>query len=566
MTNMKEFKFIGLSLLAFGVAHAQDATEAKKAIDAEQYQKAKSTLKSLIKSTPDEGKNYFLLGDIYLTQSEPDSAAIYFNKGKAVKSNADFNEIGLGHLELDNGNATGAKAKFDAVEKELKKRDVEQLIYIGRAYIYAEKPDYKKAIEALNKAVAKDPKNAVAFLNLGEAYYKDRDQNNAYKNYRTASELDPSLLRAQLQLGVITKNTGAAFPEAVKFFNDIVAKNPNYGPVYRELAETYYKWGNSVPAQKKEYNAKALEFYKKYMSLTDFSLNSRMRYADFLLLTGDYKALEVEANEMQKMNEVNKRIYRYLAYAAYENGNYEASIAAMNQFLTSVEEKRIIARDFMYSGLAKLALSMGQNEKGAAIVKDQAQFDGAIADLKKAVEKDANISNEFNEIGKKLFGQKLYAPAAAVFEVASGLEENKNAFQDNFYLAYSLYFDHLGKIPENRKLNGENLKKADVALDKVISLSTNAQDAYLYKARVNQAMATKESYEAMVKAYDEYVKIVTANPEEAAKQKKNLVEAYSNVGAYYAVFDKVKAKENFNKALALDPADSYVKSELAKLK
>jgi len=70
----------------------------------------------------------------------------------------------------------------------------------------------------------------------------------------------------------------------------------------------------------------------------------------------------------------------------------------------------------------------------------------------------------------------------------------------------------------------------------------------------------------MVKAYDEYVKIVTANPEEAAKQKKNLVEAYSNVGAYYAVFDKVKAKENFNKALALDPADSYVKSELAKLK
>lgn len=566
MTNMKEFKFIGLSLLAFGVANAQDANEAKKAIDAEQYQKAKSTLKSLIKSTPDEGKNYFLLGDIYLTQSESDSAAFYFNKGKAVKSNADFNEIGLGHLELDNGNAAGAKTKFDAVEKELKKRDVEQLIYIGRAYIYAEKPDYKKAIEVLNKAVTKDPKNAVAFLNLGEAYYKDRDQNNAYKYYRTASELDPSLLRAQLQLGVITKNTGAAFPEAVKFFNDIVAKSPNYGPVYRELAETYYKWGNATPAQKKEYNAKALEYYKKYMSLTDFSLNSRMRYADFLLLTGDYKALEVEANEMQKMNEVNKRIYRYLAYAAYENGNYEASITAMNQFLTSVEEKRIIARDFMYSGLAKLALSMGQNEKGAAIVKDQAQFDGAIGDLKKAVEKDANISNEFNEIGKKLFSQKLYAPAAAVFEVASGLEENKNAFQDNFYLAYSLYFDHTGKTAENKKLNSENLKKADVALDKVISLSTNAQDAYLYKARVNQALQTKESYEAMVKAYDEYVKIVTANAEEATKQKKNLVEAYSNVGAYYAVFDKVKAKENFNKALALDPADTYVKAELAKLK
>lgn len=566
MTDMKDLKFVGLSLLAFGLANAQDATEAKKAIDAEQYQKAKSTLKTLIKTTPDEGKNYFLLGDIYLTQSESDSAVFYFNKGKAVKSNADYNNIGLGQVDLDNGNAAAAQAKFDAVEKELKKRDVEQLVYIGRAYIYAENPNYKKAIEVLNKAVAKDAKNAVAFLNLGEAYYKDRDQNNAYKNYRIASELDPSLLRAQLQLGVITKNTGAAFPEAVKFFEGIVVKNPNYGPVYRELAETYYKWGSTVPAKKKEYNAKALEYYRKYMNLTDFSLNSRMRYADFLLLTGDYKALETEALEMQKMNEVNVRIYRYLAYAAYENGNYEGSIKAMNEFLSKVEPKRIIARDYMYSGLAKLALSMGQNEKGAAIIKDQPQFDGAIGDLKKAVEKDPNISNEFNEIGKKLFGQKLYAPAAAVFEVASGLEENKNAFQDNFYLAYSLYFDHVGKLPENKKLNGENLKKADVALDKVITLSTNAQDAYLYKARVNQAMATKESYEAMVKAYDEYIKIVTASPEEAAKQKKNLIEGYSNIGAYYAVTDKAKAKEYFNKALALDPADTYVKAELAKLK
>lgn len=564
---MKELQFLGLSLLAFGVANAQDANEAKKAIDAEQFQKAKTTLKSLISSTPDEGKNYFLLGDIYLTQSEQDSAKMYFDKGKAAKDNANFNDIGLGHIDLDNGNAAGAKAKFDAVEKDLRRKEVEQLIYIGRAYIYSEKPDYAKAIEVLNRAVAKDDKNAVAYLNLGEAYYRNRDQNNAYKYYRMASQFDPGLLRAQLQLGVITKNTGAAFPEAVKFFEGIVAKNANYGPVYRELAETYYKWGNVDYAKKAQYNAKALEYYRKYMSLTDYSLNSRMRYADFLLLTGDYKALETEANAMQQMDKVNPRILRYLGYAAYENGNYEASIKALTDFIAKVEPKRIIARDYLYLGLGKLASVVGEDEKGNATIKDQAQFDSAIADIKKAAETKIEITEEFNEIGKKLFGQKLYAPAAVVFEVAAANPDNKNAFYDNFYLAYSLYYDHVTKSAEAKKQNAENLKKADAALNKVIELSKNAQDAYLYKGKVNQALQTNEAYAEMAKAYDEYIRIVTEQgAEEVAKQKKNLLEAYANAGAYYAVTDKAKAKDYFNKALAIDPTDSYVKGELAKLK
>lgn len=564
---MKEFKFLGLSLLLAGAVQAQDATEAKKAIDAEQYQKAKTTLKSLINSNPDEGKNYFLLGEVYLTQTVEDSAALYFNKGKAVKNDADYNNIGLGHIDLNNGNAAAAQAKFDAVEKELKKRDVEQLIYIGRAYIYADKPDYAKAIAALNKAVAKDSKNAQAFLYLGEAYYRNRDQNNAYKNYRTASELDPSLLRAQLQLGVITKNTGAAFPEAVKFFEGIVAKNANYGPVYRELAETYYKWGNTDYAKKKEYNAKAIENYRKYMSLTDYSLDSRMRYADFLLLTGDYKALEAEANTMQQMDKVNVRILRYLGYAAYENGNYEASLKSMKEFLAKVEPKRVIARDYLYLGLAQLATTVGDDANGNSVIKDQVVFDEAIANIKKAAETDINITNEFNGIAKKLFKGKLYGPAAIVFGVATTNPDSRNLFEDNFYFAYATYYDYVNKTPEAKKAYVEQLKQADTALAKVIELSPSSQDAYLYKAKINQAIASNESYAEMAKSYDKYIEIVnTAGAAEVTKQSKNLLEAYSNAGAYYAVTDKVKAKDYFTKALAIDPADAYVKGELAKLK
>lgn len=567
MTKMKEFKFLGLSLLLVGMAHAQDANDAKKAIDAEQYQKAKTTLKSLISSAPDEGKNYFLLGEVYLTQTEEDSAAMYFNKGVSAKKDAEYNKIGLGHIDLNNGNAAAAQTKFDAVEKELKRKDVEQLVYIGKAYTSADKPDYAKAIAVLNKAIAKDDKYAPAYLALGEAYYRNSDHNNAYKNFRTASELDPSLLRAQLQLGVITKNTGAAFPEAVKFFEGIVAKNANYGPVYRELAETYYKWGNTDYAKKKEYNAKAIENYRKYMSLTDYSLNSRMRYADFLLLTGDYKALEVEANTMQQMDKVNPRILRYLAYAAYENGNYEGSLKAIKEFIAKVEPKRIIARDYLYLGLAQLATTVGDDGAGNSTIKDQVVFDEAIANIKKAAEMDINITNEFNAIAKKLFKGKLYGPAAIVFDVATTNPNSRSLFEDNFYFAYATYYDYVNKTPEAKKEYVEQLKKADTALAKVIELSPTSQDAYLYKAKINQAIATSESYAEMAKSYDKYIEIVnTAGAAEVTKQSRNLLEAYSNAGAYYAVTDKAKAKDYFTKALAIDPSDAYVKAELAKLK
>jgi hypothetical protein len=40
------------------------------------------------------------------------------------------------------------------------------------------------------------------------------------------------------------------------------------------------------------------------MSLTDYSLASRMRHADFLIIAHDY-ALEIEAEKMKQIDKVN---------------------------------------------------------------------------------------------------------------------------------------------------------------------------------------------------------------------------------------------------------------------
>ncbi len=553
---MNKLKIFGLALAATTFAQAQDLESAKKAIDAEQFEKAKSILKSIVQAKPANGKAAFLLGTIYLKQNISDSASIYFKKGLAASEGARLNNIGLGQLDLDANNKAAAQAKFDMVTKELKKKDTEEYVYIARAYLNADKPDYKSAIAVLTKAAAASPNDAQVQLALGDAYYGEKNQNDAYIAYRNAFQFDGSLIRAKMQLGVLLKGA-KAYTEAVKAFNEVITINSNYGPVYRELAETHYLWANNVPKTYDENIKKALGFYEKYMSLTDYSISSRMRHADFLILAKDYKALELEANKMKELDGVNPRINRYLGYSAYENGNVDVALSSLQTY-TSNPNNKIIPRDYLYLGQAKI--KKGTSTDGKTV--DPTQLTAGIADLKKAVEMEPLAANELNEIGKKLYDQKAFTAAAGVFEIAVTNPNSKNYLIDNFYLGNAIYYDNSPKDADKRDKIA--LQKADVAFANVITASPTTQDAYVFRARTNKLL---DNDEMIAKNYEEYIRIVTEKgAEEVAKNKAKFIEAYNNIGAVYANSDTAKAVEYFNKTLALDPANEYALSSIKLLK
>lgn len=549
---MNKFKIFSLALVATTIAKAQDLEPAKKAIDAEQFEKAKSLLKSVTQAKPTNGKAAFLLGNIYLKQNISDSASIYFQKGLAASEGSRLNNIGLGQLDLDANNRAAAQTKFDLVIKELKKKDTEEYVYIARAFMNADKPDYKSAITILTKASTANPNDAQVQLALGDAYYGDKNQNDSYIAYRNAYQFDSSLIRAKMQLGVLLKGA-KAYTEAVKAYNEVIAINPNYGPVYRELAETYYLWGNNIPKTYDENIQKALGFYEKYMGLTDYSVNSRMRHADFLILAKDYKALELEANKMKELDGVNPRILRYLGYSAYENGNVDVALTSLQNYTANAANK-IIPRDYLYLGQAKI--KKGASADGKLV--DPTQLASGIADLKKAIEMEPLAANELNEIGKKLYDQKAFAAAAAVFEVAVANPNSKNYLIDNFYLGNSLYYDNTRK--DIVKADPIALQKADVAFGNVIAASPTTQDAYLFRARTNRLL---ENDELMATYYQQYIDVVTAKgEEEVAKNKAKFIESYNNIASALANTDKAKAIEFFNKTLVLDPANEYALSSI----
>jgi len=554
---MNKFKIFSITfLIASAVGQAQDIEQAKKSLDAEQFEKAKAMLKSIIKTNPNNGKATFLLGNIYLKQNIEDSAKIFFQKGLGASDGARFNNIGLGQIDLESGNTNAAQAKFDQVMKDLKKRDTEEYVYIAKAYMNNSKPDYKAAINLLNKAKLISPNDATIKLALGDAFYGDKNQNDAYASYRDAYSDDNTLIRAKMQLGVLLKGA-KAYTEAVKAFDEVVALNPNYGPVYREYAETYYYWANNKPATYNENIAKALSNYEKYMSLTDYSLASRMRHADFLILAKDYKDLEIEANKMKELDKVNPRILRYLGYSAYQNGNFDAAISALTDFTTKGTNK-IISGDYFYLGLAKIGKSVGVDGKTV----DTTMLTNGTADLKKALDADIVMANGLNEVGKKYFTQKLYNVASPIFELAISNPDSRNYLEDNVYYGLSVLSENRGK--DAKLVDKIALAKADKSMDNVITGNPTYQEAYLYKARINN---TLEKDDVMAVNYQKYVDLVLAKgTDEITKNKAKITEAYNTMAAFFANTDKAKAKEFFGKTLALDPTNAYALESLKILK
>jgi tetratricopeptide (TPR) repeat protein len=543
---------------------AQDLEVVKKTIESEKFSDARKSLKNMIAVSPDKGTNYFYLGQVYLKLEKQDSAKIYFEKGKTVKDAGHLNLIGLAHIDLINGNKTTAQTNIASSLAMAKKKNTEELIYISRAYLNADNPDFSKAVENAKLAVASDVKSARAYLVLGDAQLANKNSNDAYVAYRTAYELDNTLYQAKIQLAVITRNA-QAYPEAMKALKEILILSPNFGPAYREMAETNLAWAFGNNSNFKEKIAAALDDYKKYMSLTDTSVDSRMKYTDFLILTKDWKGVEAEALAIQKMDKVNPRVLRYLGYASLENGNPEAAVKALNEFILKSDIKKVKGRDFSYLGKAKLALASDAN----GVIINLSKFEEALVDLVKASDLDSKLGSEFSELGVKLYKQKSYLEAAKVLELTLKNTGSKTYTLDNYYYGNSILYFTMDKTLEVKSKYTNEFEKANIAFGEVIKASPTTQDAYFSKAQLNRVYDTEASKKIAVTDYEGYINVVKAKGDvEMAKEsvKKNLASAYTFIGSAYSATDRVKAIEAFENAAKINPTDKYVIESLSVLK
>ena len=102
--------------------------------------------------------------------------------------------------------------------------------------------DWPGAIAQLTKAIEIAPRNAYTRLNLGTAYFMQRDADRALEQYREAVRLLPSLARAHFGIGVLMETRGQD-PAAIEEFTAAVTNDPEYIEAQFSLANALRRSG-----------------------------------------------------------------------------------------------------------------------------------------------------------------------------------------------------------------------------------------------------------------------------------------------------------------------------------
>lgn len=536
---------------------AQSTNEAQQAIDAEQYQKARQQLQQLIVKEPAKDENYFYLGWVYVLQDYPDSAKVVFGKGITADPKSALNYVGLGIVAKLDKDDIGMLANFEKATSLAGKSD-KPYIYMAKAYLLNPTPKTDLALNTLTKAAKSGAKDPEYFLTMGEIYHSKLDNNNAYANYSQAQVLDPKSARTNVVIGSLWKQANN-FEDATQKFKDALVINPNYGPAYRELAETDLRWALTDPKVASVKVKEGADYYKKYLDLTDRSAESEMRYADFLIQAGDYQGLEQVANDLAKSSKSNLRIYRYMGYAGYENKNYQAGLDALQKFIKEADVKRVIPRDYLYLG--RLQLKTNQDSLG-------------IINLNKAVELDSTFDEAYNDIAGSLYAKKKYIAAGDAYK--KYIEHSHHVrLTEYFREGMSYYYGYSDQYYKSSSDKGAAtpdstlLAKADSAFSYIQqkTITKPVGDVLLYRARIKDLEEKdRNNIAGLAKPlYEQYITLETVNAPTDERTKKNLAEAYAYLGSYYAYKEKDdnKAIENFKKASEIYPDNKQAKAYLA---
>ena len=417
------------------------------------------------------------------------------------------------------------------------------------AYITAPKADFNAALPYLQQAQTfdKTSKDPLIYLVFGDYWAYQGKQKEGLAEYNRALALDPSMLRSRVQIGRMYMAAGE-FSKADSALKAVIASEPNYGPAYRLLAETYEK---QYLANKSDrlLAAASAENYRRYLQHTGGSFQTRLNYAMLLYTLGDFKELEKEVTSIWSLApDTQKRLVvtRLRGYAAYENGNYPAALQDLNTLLTSTDNKgNITAEDYLYTSLTQQKLKL-----------QAAALENAV----KAVKLDSSKSSALEALAKNHYNEQNWQKAVETYTILKSLKGNAVSLGAvDLYNGTALFFQYVEAFNRGERPPLNLLLQANSLFEQVLKHSSSLFEAHLWNARTLYLLEDQqESQGKMVLAYEAYINAVELSTRaQTAATKRNLIEAFNAIAGFAASSnDKVKAGLYWNKSLKLDPENA----------
>lgn len=509
---------------------AQSVQDGINFVDSQKYAKAKQNFTDLINQNPKDASNFFYLGNIYLTQFDPNftEAQDSFNKGLALDPKSYLNKIGLASVKLGKGDRS-AIAEIQQIVKDSKEKDAEVLFRAGEALTLFEKnnsPDL--AISYLNKAIEKAQKNGVPahyYYSLGDAYRLKKDPGNAMSAYDKAEAVAKNKASVYTRKGTLWI-AAQQWQQAKQNIDKAIAVDPTYAPAYKALA------GFNIKYQK---NAEATQNLINYTKYADEDPYTQLEIAKLYFTNEDYANAKTTLNAVfDKVNDPIK--YKLRAYILYGEGDYIGAKQNMDLFISQADKSRVQPSDEGLQGL--IAAGMAKGEKDAA---KKAQLD-AIAQQKIAIAKAAK--DETLKWDEELAKVKGGINSASVEQgpTSPAIEALKKKIVENPSDTDSLY-----KLATEYQ-NVQNWNGAILTWGKMISVLPEWAPAYYSQGYAYQQAKNNDMAKA---SYEKFISLV--KPAEIEASKPSLGYAYFFVAFMEKDANPEKAKQDVAKSLEYEP-------------
>jgi protein O-GlcNAc transferase len=181
-------------------------------------------------------QTYFILAEAYAAQNDA-RAVEAFKKCLQLQPSREDAWEGLSRELARRKASDEAIEAFDRYAKSFPKEPLAHLL-LGEAYF--NKAQFLAALDEFQKAAGLAPTLGRAYYSMGFTYKTMGKFSEAKKYFQQALALDPHLSLAAYHLGAILGSEGD-YEESHRLLNQAIDSNPDYADAYRKLGENYFR-------------------------------------------------------------------------------------------------------------------------------------------------------------------------------------------------------------------------------------------------------------------------------------------------------------------------------------
>jgi tetratricopeptide (TPR) repeat protein len=327
--------------------------------------------------------------------------------------------------------------------------------------------DVDKAITVLTQAKTYDPKNPMVYVGLGDAYRTRGAFDIAQTNYEQSLKIK-SFAPAYYGLGKISY-TKKKYNDALDYYTKATDADNNFAPAFFEKGVLLYLNDNFKMA---------IDAFERYGQLVPGSPKGKAYIAKAKYGEGNYDESMALLQEILAADPSNSDANKYMAYNYIEKKDYDKA----EDSFSKVKPEDLNSEDYM---------------KWSKIFSDKRNFSKAYELLDKSLSMDSVDENTYFEYGKALFSDTTNANhyAAALEKFSKAIDLGIQNVAAWIYSGICYFY-----------LN--DFDKSVTMLNKSIDLNPNISSAYLWKG--NALASAKKNPEAI----DAYKKYLTMQPDD----------------------------------------------------